>query len=405
MIYDVTSYGAINDGDPANRAINTSAFQNAINSAAASPGPIYIPMGKGFCLNNGQLVLPAPNMKFFGEGAMGANPAWGATSSIKGFGPGDTLKVAQGGSQIYGLTFSGEGQQGNDSYLRVQETQVDLHDLYMNSPNVGITIESRPGSFIGQSWLRNIEMEGTFKTAGIDISNGGGAARLDHVLMFNGTMLPSDPQPSYGILVRSAGELVITRSDIDNCGTNLAIVPGMDGVPNTFVNAVMISDSLFDNGNGDQVLIRPEGSSFVHNVRFSNVWTSSINNNGGAWPGNGFTFDGSRSKPLAVLPILDVGLANCLGQCFLSHCGLYAKSVYGLSVVGSTFGGNFNGIQTYGTKGTLVGNKCGHYVAPPLGTTTGGNAAFGMLLEKSAMAVSSDNLLDGNGRGPILVLP
>lgn len=405
MVYDVTSYGAVCDGNPSRAAANTSAFQNAINAAVADPAPIYVPMGKGFVVSNGQLKLPAANMKFCGESGMGSVPEWGATSTIIGKGPGHTLTVTQGGCQVYGLAFQGSGQQGNDCFLKVTETQVDIHDLFMDSPNVGISIEHNSNSFIGQSWMRNVLMTGVIKTAGIDINAGGGAVRLEHVLMFNGTMQPNDPQPPYGILVRSAGELVIRACDIDNCGTNLAIVPGMDGTPNTYVNAISVSDSYFDNGNGDQVLVRPTGSSFVLTARFSNVWTSSVNNNGGAWPGNGFTFDGSQSHPAATLPIMDVGLSNCLGQNFLKHCGLYAKAVQGLSVMGSTFGGNFNGIQTYGCVGTLSANKCGNYVAPPLGSATGGNTAYGMLLEKSQMAIASDNLLLGNGIGSIIILP
>ncbi len=269
--------------------------------------------------------------------------------------------------------------------------------MHFDSSNVGITVQSAPGAFIGQSWIRNILMEGLFKTAGIDIFNGGGAARLEHVRMFNGTMNPTDPQPKYGVLVRSAGELFMDACDLDNCGTNLAIVPGIDGQANTFVQNLSIVNSDFDNGNGEgQILIRPYGSSFVLNTEIDNGWFSTVDNGGGTWPANGLTIDGTHSHTALGFPCIDnVDLSNSVFQNHKQHCGVYAIAANGLSIVGCTAGANYVGFQTYGCIGLLDDCKAGAYVAG------GGNTTYGVLLEKSGMQFDPKmNSLAGNGVAP-----
>ncbi len=400
--YDLQALGCVLDGNPANAAKNTTIFRQAIQSAKSNPGPIYLGMGNGLAVTNGQLNLDAPNMVLRGEAGMGTVSDWGPTSLIRGFGPGDTLKVTQGGCRISGLCWQGDSQGPADSFIKITQTQVEVFDCNMDSPNIGIKVLF-PFMQAGQFWARNILMGGMIKVCGMDIGAGQAAVKLDHVRMFNGSMDPGSPQPPYGVLVKSAGEFMMLGScDIDNCGINLAIVPGLTGVANEYVGNIVISDTDLDNGNSDQLLIRPLGSSFIGDVALSNVRSCSINNNAGAWPGNAFTLDGSMSRPnLNVSPIMNVSMVNCFGLNALRHCGLYAKSVVGLSVVGSTFGGNFNGIQTYGCTGTISGNKCGAYVFPPLGTVTSGNTAYGVLVEKSNMVFNpNDNSLSGNGVPP-----
>ncbi len=407
MIYDLQAMGAKLNGDPAYAASNTAIFRQAEQSArGGNPGPIYLGMGGPMAVLNSRdtpLSLNAPNMVLRGEAGMGTVPAWGSTSTIFGVGPGDTLKVQQGGCRVSGLGWKNDGHQdGADAFLKIIQTQVDVFDHYMDSPNIGISVQF-PFGMAGQSWMRNILMGGYFKQAGMDINAGGGAVRLEHVRMFNGVMNPSDPQPPYGILVKSAGEFFMSDCDIDNCGTNLAIVPGIDGVANTYVQNVDIVNCDFDNGDGEgQILIRPYGSSFVLNTQIVNGWTSTAQTAASMWPGNGLTIDGTRSTPIArTQPIENVSLSNSVFQYAIRHCGGYFNKVQGLSIVGCTAAGNFNGFQTYNCVGTMTANKAGAYEAPYLGATTPGNAAYGVLLEKSNMKFNpADNALDGNGIPP-----
>ncbi len=115
--------------------------------------------------------------------------------------------------------------------------------------------------------------------------------------------------------------------------------------------------------------------------------------------------DGSKTHPPAgVRPISDVTFTNCNSRSFVNHCGWYADTVYGISWVGCSATGNFNGIQTKNCTGIISGNKCGDYSPAPLGFAAG-NAAYGLLLEKSTIALGPDNLLGGNLLGPIKVIP
>lgn len=406
QVYDVTTFGAINDGDPAHCAVNTAAIQQAFNAAAASPAPVYFPLGRGFAVNNGMLKLTAPNMVIFGCGSMGTVPDWAQTSFLAGYGPGSTITVAQGGSTIKGLAFRSDGQSGADASILITQTQVTVDDVFMDGPNRGIRVQFQ--DFVGgQVWLKNILIGGKIKSAGLDISAGGGAVLLDHIRTFNGDMEAGTPQPKYGVLVRSAGELIMTKSDICNCGTNLAIMPGIDGVANTYVQAVSISDCLFDNGNQDQICIRPMGSSFVLNANLVNVWCSSVNNGNGTWPGNGITVDGAQSHTAVGFPaICNVTVSNSLFQNSEGHCGGYFDTVTGLSVVNCGAWNNFVGFQTRRCTGVMALNKAGSYMPSALGFPQAGNKAYGILLEKSPMVFNpSDNALAGNGVGPYRIIP
>lgn len=404
MIYNLKDRGCILDGNPAHAAANTAIFQQVEQDArGGNPGPIELDMGGGLAVLDGKLSLGAPNMLLRGFGNMGSVSDWGPTSLIRGFGRGDTLKVPQGGCKITGLAWQGDSQDGNDAFINIAGTQVTVSECLMDGPNVGILVSAPPNVLIGQVWVENVLMVGKFKHAGIDLNNNGGAARLSHVRMFNGTMLPSDPQPNYGILVRSAGELMIDSCDIDNCGVNLAVVPGIDSQPDTYVQNLDIVNSDFDNGNGEgQILIRPYGTSFVLNSQLTNVWCSSVNNGGGTWPANGLTIDGTRSHPRAGFPsIMNVSVSTSVFQNSVRHCGVYANAVHGLSIVNCTAGANYMGFQTYGCLGLISAVKAGAYVPSALGQPTGGNTIYGVLLEKSNMRFNpSDNCLDGNGVPP-----
>ncbi len=250
-------------------------------------------------------------------------------------------------------------------------------------------------------------MGGVLKVAGIVANCGNAAVKIGHVIMY-----ANDPQPPYGILALSAGELVVNDGcDIDNCGNCLAILPGLNGVKGQYVNAITVSDSFFDNGNGyGCVLLSPKQDAYVSIARFLGVWTSSINNASGSWPTNGFTFDGSQSHPpvgLNVAPIMDVTLEACTGRSFVQHCGVYAKSVQGLTILGGTFSGNYTGILIdRGCTGILDANKCGAYTPPPVGGTSGGNAEYGIKIVGSpGMLIGGNNLLVGNGLPGIKILP
>lgn len=410
MIYDLQALGCILDGNPVNAAKNTAIFQQAIQAAKGTPGPIYLGMGNGLAVLNGKLELSGANMVLRGEAGMGTVPSWGQTSTILGVGPGDTLKVSQGGCRVSGLAWKNDGQQsGTDASLKITETQVDVWDHYFDSPNIGISVQRKSNdTFIGQSWLRNILMGGYIKQAGCDINTGWGAVRLDHVIMFNGVMDPNDPQPPYGILVKSAGELMLDRCDIDNCGANLAIVPGIDNVPNTFVQNLDINNCDFDNGNGDgQILIRPYGSSFILNTQITNAWCSTAQTASSTWPGNGLTIDGSRAHAITgARPIMNVSVSTSVFQYSIRHCGIYAHSVQGLSITNSTAAGNYVGFQTNNCVGLISNVKAGAYEAPYLGASVPGNTTYGVLLEKSNMKFNpAENALDGNGVGPYWIIP
>jgi hypothetical protein len=413
MIYDLQALGAKNDGNPANCANNTAVFLRAEQDArGGNPGPIEIGMGAGMCFLNGKLKLNGPNMIVRGLGGMGAEPDWGPTSTIRGFGAGHTLDVLQGGCRVQGLAWQGDSQGEKDAFIRISQTQCMVRDHWMDSPQTGILLDF-PFNMGGQAWFRDIEIVGTIKQCAMDINGGGAAVRLDHVIAFNGTMKPEDPQPAYGIKVRAAGELMLAHLDIDNCGTNLGIVPGIDGVADTYVQDLEIVNSDFDNGNGaGQILIQPWGTSFFLNGLIDNAWGSSVNNGldirGKNWPANGITVDGTKSRPRAGFPaICNVSLANSVMQNSVGHCGGYFNTVTGLSVVNCGAWNNAVGFQTFNCNGVITACKAGNYMPRALGTTFVGNLHYGILLEKSPFMRFNplDNALDGNGVAPYFIKP
>lgn len=392
-IYNVVDFGAIGDGNPANAAVNTVAFQQAL-----SKGTVYVPVGK-FVVNNGMLTLPTAGQKIYGEAQMGANPSWGAvTSTIIGKGPGHTLRLPMVGCFVQGLAFQpsvvGE-QKGTDAYIQVENTQTFLRDISIQSPNIGIAVNIAEHKG-GQFWVRDVLVQGTIGYAGIACNNGGGTAHFSHVIMF-----ADSPQPPYGIVVTSAGELQIDCGcDIINCGNCLALVPGLNGVPNQEVTATTVSGSLFDSGNGAGcVYVCPTNGGYILKATFTDVWASTGKNAGNT---NGFTFDGSQSKPAIFKPIQNVKLVGCTSKSFTTHCGLYARGVDALSITASTFGDNFNGIQlAAGCTNFLVSNNhCGPFVPASGGNPTPGNLAYGVYIEAgNPLGICTNNVLTGNRAG------
>jgi hypothetical protein len=277
----------------------------------------------------------------------------------------------------------------------------------MDSPQTGILLDW-PFNMGGQAWFHDILVVGVIKQQALDINGGGGAVLLDHIRVFNGTMKPDDPQPPYGIKVRSAGECMLEKCDIDNCAVNLGVVPGIDGVGDTYVQNLDIVNSDFDNGNGGgNIVIQPWGTSFVLNSQIVNGWSSSVNNGNGTWPANGLTIDGSKSRPRAGFPaICNVSVSNSLFQNSVGHCGIYANTVTGLSIVGCSAWNNAVGFQTYACSGLITAVKAGNYMPAALGQRFVGNLHYGVLLEKSIMAFNPlDNALAGNGVAPYHIIP
>ena len=410
MIHNVIDYGAVGDGNPANATKNTVAFNNAIANAANSnnPGPVYVPMStKGFVVNNGQIRINTPNVVMYGDASMGSGWPNSSTSTIIGTGTGHTLTVSGMGCNVKNLVFRqfAQGtQKGSDAFVLVQDTTCTISDLYLGSPNIGISLQLLP-NVMGEFWIKDILVEGLIGTAGVVANAGNATVHLNHVIMSNF----GGPQPPFGIKVTSCGELIIDNGcDIINCGNCLAIVPGIDGVKNQYVNAIFVSDSLFDGGDGQgTVWISPSNGGYVLTAKFTNVWASTAGNNNGTSPTNGFLFDGSHSTP--ALPTLraiqDVSLSNCVSKSFRRHCGVYATAVDALSIQGCTFGDCFNGIQI--AKGcssfVLIGNKCGNYVPPSVPNAAGGNEAYGILIEPTTLPFTAAlNMCYGNGIGTIL---
>lgn len=403
VVYDVTTYGAVADGLVTSSGINTTAFMAATAAAAnpAAPGAVYVPpSAKGFVVNNGAWIVSASNAVIRGEASMGSEDG-SPTSLVIGHGAGDTLTVSGSGCLVQGLMFKpltyGE-QKVADAFLKVTNTQVTIRDLSMSDPCIGISLQL-PSLQEGEFWIKDVLIGGSFGVAGIVVNAGDAAVRIGHVVMYC-----DDVQPPYGICVSSCGELVINdATDVINCGNCLALVPGMGGVKSQHVIATMVSDSLFDSGNGQGcVYVGPQSDGFVLNTRFCNVWTSTPDNNRGKNPTNGFTLDGSMARPVLpnVLPIQDVTLTNCLAKSFVNHCGVYAKNVNGLGIFNSTFGACYRGIQIApGCPGFILsGNRCGAYVPSP-GSFPAGNANYGILIEANDQFIVTGNLLYGNGTG------
>jgi hypothetical protein len=403
-VYNVADFGAIGDGDGARANANTAAISAAIAAASdpTKPGTVYIPPAKGaYVVNNGVLSVNAACLNIRGAATMGSRIQWGATSAIAGKGAGDTLKITQGGTSISGLDFIpfDDAQKGKDAFLHVTSTAtaVTIDNLHMWAPNVGIYLETS-----GQAWVKDCLMEGQFRYAGIIADCGNTTVSIQHTIMYS---WPN--QPTYGVLIISAGELIMEGGcDLICCGNCLAIQPGLEGKKGQQVNAAFISNCLFDSGNGQGCCyICPKGDGYVFLVKFTNCWASTENNNSGKNPTNGFTIDGSQSTPPAgIKSIQDVNFVNCNSRNFVRHCGWYCKQAYGVTWSACMASGNYVGIQTYGTVGIIGSSKCGDFSPAPLGFPAG-NTTYGILLEKSTMAVGTDNLLNGNGTGPIAILP
>ncbi len=273
----------------------------------------------------------------------------------------------------------------------------------MNNPNIGILVAISPQTIGGEVWIQDLFIQGAISVAGIDANAADCTLYLSHVIMFN---YSTTQQPSYGIVVVQAGEVVICNgTDIGQCNTCLAIIPGNNSTTGQFVVAVVVSDSFFDSGYGTAcVYIYPTSNGFVSTVRFSNVWASTDF----SASTNGFMFVGTASMPpTGVQAIQDVSLVNCVGKNFVGHDGLYANGVNALAVTGSTFGGNYDGIHIGPNMSNFVlnGNKCGNYVIPS-GSATGTNTNYGINIDYSSTAVTdhyivANNLLVGNGNGAL----
>ncbi|HVX14821.1 MAG TPA: hypothetical protein VHC22_26765 [Pirellulales bacterium] len=407
-VYNVLDYGAIGDGT----TDNTTAFINAINAIQSSGGPgilyvpSYTPNCLGYVVQNGRLTISQPNIVLQGAGSMGSNGGGVGASTILGNGSGSTFTISAMGCTVRDLAFKPgptSSQSGSDSYLNISFLtgpgggQITVSNVHMESPFIGITLyqpptyEGRPTG--GNYWIERVVMEGGFVAGGggINANVGGAAINIRHVIMYN-TNGPAS-QPGYGIQVTNAAELIICDgTDIDMMGSCLNIVPGT----NQAVGAVLVSDSLFDTGNGAGcVTIFPTGNGWVQVVRFSNVWTSTQI---GVSPNtSGFFFDGLNSTPPAGMKaIQDVSLVNCLGQGFNGHAGLFAAGVDALSVTSSTFSGNAFGIYIYNNMYNFIlnGNKCGPF------SYGGANTSWGILINAGCdHYVISNNLLNGNGAG------
>ncbi len=342
-------------------------------------------------------------MVFRGYSGMGYGA--GATSKIIGQGAGSTISVSGSGSAVQGIAFDNlPGQGPADASVLVTNNQVMLRDLNISSPSIGISLQL-PSLAEGEFWLQNILISGVAKVAGVVGNCGNAAIHFEHVLMY-----ASDPQPPYGICISSAGAVIMHACDIDNAGTCLALVPGLGGAVNQHVDAVIISDSYFDNGNGfGNVLIQPQGNGFLSDVEFNNVWTSTVNNNKGTWNSNGFSIDGSMANGSLARPIQNVRLRGCWGRNFVNHCGVFARNVHALSIVDGSFTGNFDGInlQAGCTDFSLRGNYCGDYDIGPVGwpggpALTGRNTRFGIVLQSPTAGMAMFNFLRGNGQGPLI---
>ncbi len=406
-IYNVQDFGAIGDGNALNAPQNTLAFQKAISlgsGVTGLPGPVYVPITMGgFVVNRGQIKGTTPNLKIFGESGMGYGG--GATSKIIGQGSGSTLTIGGSGSTVQGIAFdeSLPGQGDADASVLVKNNQVMLRDLNISSASIGLSLQL-PALAEGEFWLQDILISGVAKVAGVLGNCGNAAIQMRHVLAYM-----SDPQPPYGVVIESCGELLMSDCDIDNAGTCLALVPGLGG-PNQHVDAVIVSDSLFDNGNGfGNVLIQPRGNGFCSDLQFNNVWTSSVNNNKGQWNTNGFAIDGSQANGSLQRPIQNVRLRGCWGRNFVNHCGVFARAVHALSIVDGSFTGNFDGInlQPGCTDFSLRGNYCGDYDIGPVGwpggpALGGRNTRFGIVLQSPNAGMVMENFLRGNGQGPLM---
>lgn len=398
--YNIADYGAVGDGNSANADINTAAFQKAI-----AAGGIFVPPGL-FVVNDGQLVVSKPNLTIRGEATMGSNPAYGPTSTIIARGPGDTLSIKAPGCSVRGIAWapSVPGQQtGDDAFLKISATQVSVEHLYMNSPNIGISLQE-PSLVGGEFWIENVEMEGGFTgLAGIVANAGDAAVCLKHIVMDGAG---SATQPKYGVLVTSCGELVMYGAcDIISMGACLALVPGLNGVKNQHIVAAKINECYFDSPSGlGAVLALPQANGFISSLKFTSVWASTAANGNGAQNTNGFTIDGSLAVGSPLPPIQDVSLVNCEAKGFTGRCGIFARSVQGLKIIGSTFGANYIGIWlSTGCVGAIVkGNFSGNYVPPLVLGQSGGNAAYGINIEAAVSnIVVTENIGYGNGAGHI----
>lgn len=407
-IYSITEFGAVGDGTLASAAANTTAINAAWAAAAnsATPGLVEVPpSAKGYVVNNGQINVTASNVSIRGDANMGSNLSNGPTSTIIGHGVGDTLTISGAGGSLKGIEFrpfaAGE-QKGADSFLKITGNAVSVSDLHIWSPNTGISLQL-PTAAEGEFWLKDILVEGQIGISGITANCGNAAVSIQHVIMFS-----QDPQPPYGVVVTSCGELVMNSGcDIISCGTCLALVPGLGGVKGQHVNAVFVSDCLFDSPNGTGgVYICPFADANVSLVKFVNCWASTANNNQGKWNTNGFTLDGSQANPAPPLKaIMDVTFTGCNSRSFVNHCGWFAKAVYGVTWNGCTASGNFVGIQTANCVGIVSLNKLGDYSPGPVGYPAG-NAAYGAQFDKSQMVFNpGDNLLGGNGVAPFKINP
>jgi len=399
-------FSAVPDNKSA-ATFNTAAIKQAIaiSATSAKPGPVVIPMTQdGIYVNPGQLQLNTPGAAMYGHSGMGASVRGAMASKLIGVGPGSLLTLTSIGQNVENLSLYQDEfgvMNGDDALIALtgdRVTQTTLQNLFLGTPHIGISIKI-PANYLGEFWLRNIQIQGQIGYAASVISAGNATVDLSHVIS-SADISNGKPQPQFGHKVLSCGEFAMgDRCDTICCGNCLALVPGHDGESGQYVNCVMVTDSLLDSGNGQGcLLIWPQNKGFLSTLRFTKLWCSSPGNFGGTVLTNGIFMDGSNSTPDYFPAIGDVKFIGGESKSFCGNMGLYARSVDGLSIQSCTFGDNLDGIHIApGCRDVLIsGCHSGAYV-PATHAPNANNTNCGIYIEPTTTSFTIDgNFCNGN---------
>ncbi len=324
----------------------TAAIRNAVNTEGLQGGgQVVLPAGR--LLVSSAIVINYGKVSVVGQG-------W-STEIITNSPDADVFDVQQNGITLRDFTVSSSVPRTGGYYINVNGvlsysmvSHVNMLDFYNGYGHTGIG--GCDGLVFEKSYLSTKVVGGT----GVNISTAKNSVNivLDG-LDIQGT---SGAQPNAAIQILNVGDIELRRISTVYAGTGLLVNPRNGQT----VQFLMASDSEFDSGTGEGVLLSGDGTGQIQLAKFSNIWAATNS--------TGFFLSGN---------VLRSEFVNVTGSNSTNYgLVLNTPGVRNTTVTGSAFGSNTDGIYIASgvTEFKLIGNVSGS------NGQFGANRGFGLVI-------------------------
>lgn len=249
----------------------TAAIQLALDSGKS----IYLPEGTYRITSGLNHTLGTP---IIGSGC--------GTCQIYVVGSGyDAITLSASYSSISGVFFNADAPRTSGTYVTVASggRQNIISEFRMNAGYIGIMVNNAVETNIKTGEIINIKA-----STGIGIYiTGGNDTFIDRVVMDNEATV----QPMAGVRINKTDAVWMDSVDAIHCGTGLLCDP--QGATD-YITWLFISNSAFDSGSGDGILLSPSHvSSCIKGSTFVDCWSATNTGSGFVVSGAGIT-DGLR---------------------------------------------------------------------------------------------------------------